>query len=123
MLLILAGDSICGINHLHLLHKLRKEIEHTINSHKIVIYSKTYCPFCDQTKHLLNEQYPQESYEVINLNILDDGLTIQNQLYANTGQIYGTHNLHKRTTRWRKFRSSAIAHQWKLQELLNPQKY
>ena len=52
----------------------------------MLFYSKTYCPFCDQTKHLLNEQYPQESYEVINLNILDDGLTIQNQLYANTGQ-------------------------------------
>ncbi|KAG8202265.1 hypothetical protein GWM34_02840, partial [Candida africana] len=100
-----------------------KEIEHTINSHKIVIYSKTYCPFCDQTKHLLNEQYPQESYEVINLNILDDGLTIQNQLYANTGQymvpiifINGQHVGGNSEVQ-------QLHTNGKLQELLNPQKY
>ncbi len=67
MLLILPGDSICGIQPPPPA-QTEKEIEHTINSHMIVIYSKTYCPFVtDQI--LLNEQYPQESYEVINLRL------------------------------------------------------
>lgn len=62
----------------------QKETESTIESNKIVIYSKTFCPFCKTTKQTFDDL--GEEYLVVNLNTLDDGLSIQNYLYDTTGQ-------------------------------------
>ena len=62
----------------------QKETESTIESNKIVIYSKTFCPFCKYTKEVFDEL--GEEYLVVNLNTLEDGLCIQNYLYDKTGQ-------------------------------------
>lgn len=60
------------------------EINTTINSHKVVVYSKSYCPYCQSTKSLL-ETLNQE-YKVVELNQIDKGSVIQRALADMTGQ-------------------------------------
>ncbi|EMG45896.1 GRX1 Glutaredoxin-1 [Candida maltosa Xu316] len=64
--------------------EVEKEVEHTIESNKVLIYSKTFCPFCKSTKAVFDEL--GQEYTVVNLNTLEDGLGIQNYLFDKTGQ-------------------------------------
>lgn len=36
-----------------------------IADHKIVVFSKSYCPFCSETKQYFASRYPQETVEVV----------------------------------------------------------
>lgn len=64
--------------------ELKKEIESNINSHKILVYSKSYCPYCTSTKSLL--QSLNQDYKVIELDQIPKGSAIQNGLQELTGQ-------------------------------------
>ncbi|KAK6198064.1 putative thioltransferase [Scheffersomyces amazonensis] len=59
-------------------------LKSNIDSAKVVVYSKTYCPYCKSTKSLL-ESIGQE-YKVVELDTISDGLTLQNGLLELTGQ-------------------------------------
>ncbi|KAI3405130.2 hypothetical protein KGF56_002086 [Candida oxycetoniae] len=64
--------------------ELKKSIESTVASNKVVVYSKTYCPYCRATKDLLSRY--GVSYELIELDTIEDGATIQRALEEITGQ-------------------------------------
>ncbi|RCK65707.1 Glutaredoxin-C6 [Candida viswanathii] len=64
--------------------ELKKDIESTINSSKIVVYSKTYCPYCSSTKDLLSKY--DKNFKLVELDTLSNGSTIQNALQEITGQ-------------------------------------
>ena len=64
--------------------ELKKEIESNINSHKVLVYSKSYCPYCTSTKTLL--QSLNQDYKVIELDQIPKGSAIQNGLQELTGQ-------------------------------------
>lgn len=50
-----------------------------ISSAKVVIFSKTYCPFCTRAKDLLeSKEVPYKAYE---LDMMKEGATIQDLLY------------------------------------------
>ncbi|EMG45900.1 GRX2 Glutaredoxin-2 [Candida maltosa Xu316] len=66
--------------------ELKKEIESTINSQKIVVYSKTYCPYCTATKDLLSSAGHLQNAKIIELNTDPKGSAIQNALQEITGQ-------------------------------------
>ncbi|KAF4516928.1 hypothetical protein B566_EDAN008017 [Ephemera danica] len=59
------------------------EVRNLITSDKVVIFSKTYCPYCDMAKKEFNNL--DQKYTVIELNKRDDGDVIQ----AILGEITG----------------------------------
>ncbi|WVZ20659.1 hypothetical protein V8G54_007981 [Vigna mungo] len=61
-----------------------KFVDETINSHKIVIFSKTYCPYCKRAKALFKElkQVPH----VVELDEREDGSKIQDVLINIVGR-------------------------------------
>ncbi|KAK6872245.1 Glutaredoxin-C6 [Candida tropicalis] len=64
--------------------ELKKDIESTISSNKVVVYSKSYCPYCSSTKDLLSKY--NQNFKLIELDTLSNGSTIQNALQEITGQ-------------------------------------
>ncbi|KIK81714.1 hypothetical protein PAXRUDRAFT_155404, partial [Paxillus rubicundulus Ve08.2h10] len=56
-----------------------------INSHKIVVFSKTYCPYCSATKSYFANNYPAETVSVVELDARNDGPEIQDYLLQKTG--------------------------------------
>jgi glutaredoxin 3 len=68
--------------------KLRSFIEAEHSTHTVVVWSKTYCPYCSQTKTLLTS-LPNLSRNEIQVHELDQhpqGDAIQRELYAMSGQ-------------------------------------
>ncbi len=61
-----------------------KKIDNLIESNKVFVASKTYCPYCRATKQFFSTVYP-EAY-VIELDEISDGSDIQDYLYQKTGQ-------------------------------------
>ncbi|KAJ3205116.1 thioredoxin reductase [Entophlyctis luteolus] len=58
--------------------------EQAIASNKVMVFSKSYCPYCNKAKALLNRYGVKfESYE---LDVRDDGAQIQAYLAKKTGQ-------------------------------------
>ncbi|KAI5949592.1 hypothetical protein KGF54_005469 [Candida jiufengensis] len=64
--------------------ELKKSIQSTIESNKIVVYSKSYCPYCTSTKQILSQNGVNPT--IIELNQITDGSSIQQGLYEITGQ-------------------------------------
>ena len=51
-------------------------VDHLVAKHQVVIFSKSYCPYCRQVKDLLT----------VELDLHEDGAVIQRVLYQSTGQ-------------------------------------
>ncbi|KIK97721.1 hypothetical protein PAXRUDRAFT_824641 [Paxillus rubicundulus Ve08.2h10] len=60
-------------------------VDDKIKSHKIVVFSKTHCPYCKATKNYFASNYPAETVEVVELDTRDDGSHIQDYLSQITG--------------------------------------
>lgn len=55
-----------------------------ISNNKIVVFSKSFCPFCKKTKALLGDK--EVDFKVYELNEMDDGAEIQDALLEISGQ-------------------------------------
>ena len=55
-----------------------------IAAHDVVVFSKTYCPFCEMTKSLLEDLNVEAT--VYELDQMDDGADIQDALLDLSGQ-------------------------------------
>eukprot|EP01126_Amoeba_proteus_P007055 TRINITY_DN12501_c0_g1_i1.p1 TRINITY_DN12501_c0_g1~~TRINITY_DN12501_c0_g1_i1.p1 ORF type:complete len:113 (-),score=19.34 TRINITY_DN12501_c0_g1_i1:46-384(-) len=70
----------------------KEEIRSIVQDTKVVIWSKTYCPYCRQAKELIeslkrqNDKLKSLDYRFIELDTLEFGAQIQNNLYDLTGQ-------------------------------------
>lgn len=62
----------------------RETVEATVAATPVVVYSKSYCPYCAKTKALLKEL--GASFDVIELDKIKDGDDQQDALEAITGQ-------------------------------------
>ncbi|KAJ8959754.1 hypothetical protein NQ314_006183 [Rhamnusium bicolor] len=58
-------------------------VKDLIKSDKVVIFSKSYCPYCNLAKEVFNKI--KENYTAIELDTRDDGEEIQNILGEITG--------------------------------------
>ncbi|THV05630.1 glutaredoxin, partial [Dendrothele bispora CBS 962.96] len=62
-------------------------VETALNDNKVVVFSKSYCPYCHATKSLFNDNFsnvvPVKIYE---LDLIDEGSAIQSYLAEKTGQ-------------------------------------
>ena len=63
---------------------LDAQIRSTVADNKIVVYSKSYCPFCMQTKSLFDKIGVE--YKVVELDEVDNGAAIQEALLGITQQ-------------------------------------
>lgn len=55
-----------------------------IEANKVMVFSKTYCPYCDKAKKVFNSIGAK--YEVLELDQDADGNAIQDALHKMTGQ-------------------------------------
>jgi len=63
---------------------LSESIQQTIAADKVVIYSKSWCPYCTQCKALFDEM--SQPYTVVELDQRDDGEQLQAALLTMTQQ-------------------------------------
>ena len=61
-------------------------IRQHIQKNKVVMFSKTYCPYCQKAKQLLKQNYPQHSIHIIELDTMQNGDRLQDALYTQTKQ-------------------------------------
>ena len=65
--------------------KVEQKVLALIQDNPIMIFSKSYCPFCDMTKNLLKNA-GVKSFKVIELDNDSDGTAIQAFLQKHSGQ-------------------------------------
>ncbi|KAH0493422.1 hypothetical protein TgHK011_000091 [Trichoderma gracile] len=61
-----------------------KEVQRIIDNNNVVVFSKTWCPYCKATKQTLNDLKAQ--YEVVELDNRNDGDELQDALLEISGQ-------------------------------------
>ncbi|KAK4222520.1 thioredoxin-like protein [Podospora fimiseda] len=62
----------------------QKKAQQLIDENAVVVFSKSYCPYCNNTKRILDGY--DAKYKAIELNQIDDGDDLQNALQKLTGQ-------------------------------------
>uniref|UniRef100_A0A674HIZ9 thioredoxin-disulfide reductase (NADPH) n=1 Tax=Taeniopygia guttata TaxID=59729 RepID=A0A674HIZ9_TAEGU len=75
---------------------LKLRVRTLIASHRVMIFSKSYCPYCNKVKELFNSLHVE--YYALELDVIDDGASIQQVLAELTNQrtvpnvfVNGTH--------------------------------
>ncbi|KAH9996505.1 thioredoxin-like protein, partial [Russula vinacea] len=58
----------------------------TIAENRVVIFSKSYCPYCSRAKDLFATHLPDVHVKVLELDLRDDGPDIQGYLAQLTDQ-------------------------------------
>jgi len=61
-------------------------VDNAIQDNKVVIFSKTYCPYCQRAKGLFKQKYPSVKPVIYELDEMGDGSEIQRYLLKETGQ-------------------------------------
>ncbi|KAG2486533.1 hypothetical protein HYH03_014834 [Edaphochlamys debaryana] len=62
-----------------------KEVQAAVSSNKVLVYSKTSCPYCHKAKNALNTYLKPDQYTVVELDRRSDGSSVQDAL----GQVTG----------------------------------
>ncbi|KAI3438846.1 hypothetical protein D9Q98_001263 [Chlorella vulgaris] len=60
-------------------------VDQTIRGNKVVVFSKTYCPYCTKAKRALQKYIDQSKMTVIELENRSDGDSVQDYLKELTG--------------------------------------
>uniref|UniRef100_A0A8D3DZX6 thioredoxin-disulfide reductase (NADPH) n=1 Tax=Scophthalmus maximus TaxID=52904 RepID=A0A8D3DZX6_SCOMX len=65
-------------------NELKSRIQQLIDSNQVMVFSKSYCPYCIKVKDLFTEL--RVNCNVVELDLLDDGTSYQEMLLEMTGQ-------------------------------------
>ncbi|PHH64307.1 hypothetical protein CDD81_4791 [Ophiocordyceps australis] len=60
------------------------KVQHFIDDNAVMVFSKSYCPYCEKTKKTLSELGAE--YTTVELDKEDDGSELQDALEKITGQ-------------------------------------
>eukprot|EP00079_Xenopus_tropicalis_P004215 NP_001072534.1 thioredoxin reductase 3 [Xenopus tropicalis] len=63
---------------------LQARVKELIDSNRVMVFSKSFCPYCDQVKELFSSLGAE--YQALELDECDDGTAIQETLHELTGQ-------------------------------------
>eukprot|EP00833_Pecoramyces_ruminatium_P014735 jgi/Orpsp1_1/1188767/evm.model.d7180000067028.1 len=63
---------------------VKEYVDDLIKNENVMVFSKTYCPYCDRTKLLLTNL--KCKFKAIELDEMDNGREIQDYLYEITNQ-------------------------------------
>ncbi|KAI0305058.1 thioredoxin-like protein [Russula brevipes] len=61
-------------------------VNQTVADNRVVIFSKSYCPYCTSAKDLFSAKFPDVPIKVLELDLRDDGPEIQKYLLQLTEQ-------------------------------------
>jgi len=61
-------------------------VNQTVADNRVVIFSKSYCPYCASAKDLFSAKFPDVHIKVLELDLRDDGPEIQKYLLQLTEQ-------------------------------------
>lgn len=64
----------------------KAKAQQIIDANPVVVFSKSYCPYCRATKTLLNEKLGSDKYFLMELDQVDDGAALQDALEDITNQ-------------------------------------
>ncbi|QSL65931.1 hypothetical protein MERGE_003068 [Pneumocystis wakefieldiae] len=64
--------------------EIRKQVESLIAQNCVMVFSKTYCSYCSNTKRILGEE--NIDFQVLELDNIENGPEIQEFLYEMTSQ-------------------------------------
>ncbi|KAI8990326.1 Alg9-like mannosyltransferase family-domain-containing protein [Pilobolus umbonatus] len=64
----------------------RDKVESTLHKHPVVLYSKTYCPYCRRAKKLLSQYCMGDDVYIVEVDLEKDGSGIKRALYDLSGQ-------------------------------------
>ncbi|CAG5986490.1 unnamed protein product, partial [Menidia menidia] len=64
--------------------ELKTQIQLLIDSNQVMVFSKSYCPFCVKVKDLFKEL--KVDCNVVELDLIENGTTYQDMLLEMTGQ-------------------------------------
>lgn len=64
--------------------EIKNEVTSLINENKVMVFSKSYCPYCNDTKNLLHSK--TKDFKVIELDKILNGSVIQRYLGELTNQ-------------------------------------
>ena len=62
---------------------MSKSVEEYISENKVMMFSKSYCPFCDQAKQLL--QTKGVEFYAVEMDTMEGGNQLHNELKAFSG--------------------------------------
>jgi len=62
------------------------QVEQVIQTNNVVIFSKSYCPYCDRTKALFRSKFSDANAHIIELDQVKGGSKMQAALQKKTGQ-------------------------------------
>jgi len=65
---------------------VKQFVDDSIAENKVIIFSKSWCPYCKKVKGLFNDKFPDIKPHVIELDERDDGDSIQQYLHEKSGQ-------------------------------------
>jgi len=65
---------------------VKKFVDSAISDNKVVVFSKTWCPYCKKAKSLFATSYPNVEITIFELDERDDGDQIQDYLLEKSGQ-------------------------------------
>ncbi|CAK5268658.1 unnamed protein product [Mycena citricolor] len=60
--------------------------QNEIGSHKITIFTRSWCPYCRAVTSLFSSEFPEEAPHIVELESRSDGDAIQSYLAQKTGQ-------------------------------------
>ncbi|KAI0307639.1 thioredoxin-like protein [Multifurca ochricompacta] len=61
-------------------------VDQTISENRVVIFSKSYCPYCKSAKDLFSTRFPNVDVKIMELDLRHDGSEIQEYLQQLTTQ-------------------------------------
>jgi len=61
-------------------------VDKSISDNKVIIFSKSWCPYCKSVKALFKNNFPNIRLQVVELDERSDGSSIQQYLREKTGQ-------------------------------------
>ncbi|RIB02524.1 thioltransferase [Gigaspora rosea] len=64
--------------------EIKSQVEEAIAKNHIMVFSKSYCPYCNRAKQTLDEL--KVKYQALELDTMEDGPAIQNYLAEKTNQ-------------------------------------
>ncbi|KAM0429717.1 hypothetical protein ACHAPT_006323 [Fusarium lateritium] len=64
--------------------EISQKVQQIIDDNAVVVFSKSYCPYCRQTKKTLDDL--NATYELLELDQISDGSAIQDALEVISGQ-------------------------------------
>ncbi|XP_076870244.1 thioredoxin reductase 3 [Brachyhypopomus gauderio] len=64
--------------------QIKARIRELIDSNAVVVFSKSYCPYCNKVKELFKEL--NVAYNAVELDLMDEGTSYQDVLHLMTGQ-------------------------------------